>query len=99
MKELIPTHSIVILTIAVYLGEVMSDLFKAITSDVIVPLLAPYLNITELGKWDVRVNGYELDIGDVLVHILRLALAIAMVLLLVKFLKYYAKDVLKHFYV
>jgi len=99
MKELIPTHSIVLLTIAVYLGEVLSELFKAITRDIIIPLLAPYLNITELGHWDIQVNGHKLDVGDVFVHILRLLLAVIMVLLLVKFLKHYAKGVLKHFYV
>ena len=99
MKELIPTHSIVLLTIAVYLGEVLSELFKAITRDIIIPLLAPYLNITELGHWDIQVNGHKLDVGDVFVHALRLLLAVIMVLLLVKFLKHYAKGVLKHFYV
>lgn len=93
------THDIIILTIAIYLGEVTSDLFRSITRDIFVPLVSPFVSKDELGKMRYNFFGYVLDFGDVFLHLIRMFVAVVMVLIFVRLVRIYAKGALKHFYV
>ena len=93
------THDVIILTIAIYLGEVVSDLFRSITRDILIPIASPFVGKNELGKMRYTFFGYIIDVGDVFLHLMRLVVAVVMVLIFVRLVRMYAKGALKHFYV
>lgn len=93
------THDIIVLTIAIYLGEVVSDLFRSITRDILIPFASAFVSKELLDRMKYSFYGYTIDFEDVLLHVLRLFVAVAMVIIFVRLVRTYAKGSLKHFYV
>ena len=93
-------HDIVILTVAVYLGLVMTDLLKAISADLVMPLLAPILpSKNELGKTNIHFGSIRLEVGDVLQKLIAFIVAVSIALLVVKSIRIFGKDLIIHFYI
>lgn len=94
-----PVYSdIVLLTLAVYLGTVLTDLLKAVTKDILVPLVQPFVPADEFGRLRVKFFGYTLDFGDVFLHAVGMLVAVVMALAIAKALRKYGTGWLQHFY-
>ncbi len=88
------SNDIIILTIAVYLGTVFTNFFRAFSRDIITPLIRRYIPEMNIEKY---VYG-DLRLGDFFVELINVVVALVMVVLVAKGLRKYAGSVLQHLY-
>jgi large-conductance mechanosensitive channel len=87
-------RDLIVLTAAVYLGAVFSTFFKALTTDLIMPLLSAIFPVNEAGKITIVLGTTTLDIGAVLVESINAIIALFLVFGVVSFLRSYAAPIL-----
>ena len=94
-------QDILILTLAVYLGLITTDFFRTLTTDLILPILAPILPTKdELGKINFKVwgNGF-VNLANVISEMIHLVIAVIITILFAKSIRLFGRGVLTHFYV
>ena len=87
-------RDLIILTVAVYLGAVFSTFFRALTQDLIMPLLSAVFPVNEAGKVTIVIGTTTLDVGAVLVESINALIALFLVFGVVSFLRTYATPML-----
>ena len=97
-KVFFSNQDIILLTVAVYLGAVATDLFKAFTKDILIPLISPIITRDKVDGFEIKFFGYTLEIGDFLLQVANAIVAIVIVLIASKLLRRYGHGWLKHFY-
>jgi large-conductance mechanosensitive channel len=88
------SNDIIILTIAVYLGTVFTNFFRAFSRDIITPVIKRYVPETSIEKYTYG----DLRLGDFFVELINVVVALVMVVLVAKGLRRYAGHVLQHLY-
>jgi large-conductance mechanosensitive channel len=88
------SNDIIILTIAVYLGTVFTNFFRAFSKDIIAPVVHMILPESTIRAFEY--NGFHL--GDFFLEIVNVVVALIMVILFAKGMRKYAGHVLQHLY-
>lgn len=79
------------LAVAVYVGMVFVDFFKAIISDLITPFIGALIpGDKSLGKIVVSVGPVKLNVGDAIAATIHLAVALAVIAALLPYIRTYA---------
>jgi large-conductance mechanosensitive channel len=97
-KVFFSNQDIILLTVAVYLGAVATDLFKAFTKDILAPLASVFVKRHEVDGFEIELFGVKLEVGDFLFQLGNALVAIVIVLFASKLLRKYGGAWLKHFY-
>jgi hypothetical protein len=83
-------NKIVIASVSVYLGIFLSGFFKAITRDLVLPLLSPLASVESgVATLVVQIGGIKFNIGDVIVQVINLVIAVGVIYLTLPYLKEY----------
>lgn len=82
-------RDLLILAAAVYLGAVFSQLFRAFSSDIILPLLGGILPVDASKRIVVPIGNISVDIGDFVVELINAVFAFFVVILLLSFFRSY----------
>lgn len=81
---------LIILTAAVYLGGVLADFFKALSADLILPILSPVASAGKgVSDFTVRLGSVELKVGDLLSKTVSLVISLFLVVTVIGLLKSY----------
>lgn len=81
---------LIILTAAVYLGGVLSQFFTSLSQDIILPLIAPITAAQkDLSSFTVQLGSVQLKVGEFLVELINLVIALFLVVTVVGLIKSY----------
>lgn len=97
-KEIFRNHDVVILTIAVYLGVVLTDFFKAVSRDVLSPFVSTFVEKDRIEDYSFQLWGSTYKLGHLFVQFLNVIVAVILVLITVKLIRRYANGWIKHLY-
>jgi len=87
---MLDTRDIIILTASFYLGGVVGEFFKALSDDILTPLLAPAAAAGKgLSSYTVSAGGVTLKIGDVLAAFVNLVISFVLVVFTIGLLRTY----------
>lgn len=81
MPTLADEKSLILMTLAVYLGATFAGLFKSIVNDFVMPLLSFVLPVDNMGRIMMKVNGKLYDVGHAVVELIHALLAVILVAL------------------
>jgi large-conductance mechanosensitive channel len=87
---MLDTKDIIILTVSFYLGGVTASFFKALSDDILTPLLASTNDASaNLKTWTVSVGKSTLKVGDFLSAFINLVFSFAVTVFVVGLLRSY----------
>lgn len=81
MPTLADEKSLILMTLAVYLGATFASLFKSVVNDFFMPLFSMILPIDQAGRVVMKVNGKIYDVGHAVVEMVHAFLAVILVTL------------------
>jgi len=83
-------NQVVTFAVAIYVGMSLSKFFNAILRDLVLPLLSPLASAEgDVGKLVIVIGGIKLNVGDLFVQTLNLAIVFAVVSFALPYLKEY----------
>lgn len=83
-------NQVVTFAVAIYVGMSLTRFFNAILRDLVLPLLSPLASAEgDVGKLVIVVGGIKLNVGDILIQALNLAIVFAVVSFALPYLKEY----------
>jgi len=83
-------NQVVTFAVAFYVGMSLSKFFNAVIRDLVLPMLSPLASAEgDVGKLVIVLGGIKLNIGDLLVQGLNLAIVFAVVSFALPYLKEY----------
>lgn len=83
-------NQVLTFALAIYVGTTMTKFFNALIRDLVLPLLSPVASAEgEVAKWVVQFGTVKLNIGDLIVQALNLAIVFMVVSFMLPYLKEY----------
>jgi large-conductance mechanosensitive channel len=83
-------NQVVTFAVAIYVGMSLSKFFNSVLRDLVLPLLSPLASAEgDVGKLVIVIGGIKLNVGDLFVQTLNLAIVFAVVSFALPYLKEY----------
>jgi large-conductance mechanosensitive channel len=83
-------NQVVTFAVAIYVGMSLSKFFNSVLRDLVLPLLSPLASAEgDVGKLVIVIGGIKLNVGDLFVQTLNLAVVFAVVSFALPYLKEY----------
>jgi hypothetical protein len=83
-------NQLLIASLSVYIGLLLSSFFTALTRDIVLPLLTPIAPAEDgVSKWIIQVATVKINIGDAIVQVVNLAVAMGVVYATLPYIKEY----------
>jgi large-conductance mechanosensitive channel len=83
-------NQVVTFAVAIYVGMSLSKFFNSVLRDLVLPLLSPLASAEgDVGKLVITIGGIKLNVGDLFVQTLNLAIVFAVVSFALPYLKEY----------